>query len=402
MTRPDDYDDWNLNLGQTAPRAVHVQPYDGRVNGFVFCLSVSVLTVMGLLCVYSASYPAAIADGKVHYLYLVNQIIYTMMGMFLGIAVFLMPEKIIRTLCPVCMLSCLCILCADFMFGKTLLLQDGSVWFVYLSFCSYLSLFFANREDGISNIRQIIIPVCFSIAFFLLLLFLKNFTYAFVFFVMTVVMFAAGSVGIGGILLFVIFAMVPGVCRVLSDPDRVRMLLDFAMRGDLSVTNASQMVLRRSAFVSGSLAGKGLGLGVYKNGLINGISGEYIFCNICEEAGLLSVFFILVLLMVVAATVYQRAANIRLINRYFSNLITGIATVICMRVVLNLLACVNIVPGAGIGMPFFSSGPQIIVIMIECSLVLKSNRTYESPGTSVAKLSTKDVRSEVDFESQNG
>ena len=77
------YDDWNF-MGEVHTEEQRVRgtrsgknrQLNSQRNSFIFICIVILLTLMGLVCVYSASFEMAVNDGLPHYHYLMMQAIY--------------------------------------------------------------------------------------------------------------------------------------------------------------------------------------------------------------------------------------------------------------------------------------------------------------------------------------
>jgi len=369
------YDDWSITGSVEEKNLPGAVPYNAKTNSFIFIFSACLLLIIGLICQYSASYPQALENGLNNYYYFIKQLIYTCVGLVVAFTLVAIPEKILKLLCPVFMLLCLVALGINFFIKSDFLLSDNMMNFVFFSQILYLGLFFANRTEGISRLREISIPILFSILFLAAILLQKNFAYSLLFLLITIVMFACGGVGTGGVVLLLLYAIVPSVCWILSDETNLRMFLNLLVPGYYNTSSATQYVYAQSSIVSGGILGKGLGMGEFKYGLISGISEDFIFCNICEEFGLVGSLFVLILFVLIAWSGYRCASRIKFENRFLSNCTTGLTTLIVWQAILNILSVFGIIPIRGFSLPFFSSGIQIILTIVECALIYKSTFT---------------------------
>lgn len=368
------YDDWNIagNYSErTLPGSV---PYSSRTNSTIFISSACLLLIFGLISLYSASFPIALANGLDSYAYFMKQLLYTCTGVVLAIFIYIIPEKALKVISPVFMILCLSVLGINYFVKSNFLISEEMLNLVFLAHILYLSLFFSNRLNGVNRLRELVLPIVFSILFLVTILIQKNFASGLLFFLLTVVMFACGGVGFGGVMLFVLYALVPAVCWIIADETNLKTILNLLMPGYFNSGTASQYIFAKSAIAGGGLFGKGLGMGEFKSGLIQDITGEFIFCNVCEEFGFIGALILLVLLLVFAWTGFRCAKHLRNENRFYSNISIGITTIIVWQAILNLLSVFSVIPISGFSLPFFSEGVNIILLICECALLYKACR----------------------------
>lgn len=373
------YDDWNFmgeiqkedRKARNAKASKHV---NSQKNSFIFICVVCVMTLLGLVCVYSASYPQAVAAGIPHYAFLVNQVIYVAIGVFLMILVNLLPEKTIKILSPIMLLACIVALGANPLLGKKGFITSENVNLVFLSGVMYLSLYFSNRGNKIEKIRQLIVPgICCLVVFGLVLL-QKNLSFALMYLALSITMFAAGGVGVVGVVILLLYALVPLLCAVLSKPDRILAVARFLIPGYGTNPRIEQTAVIRSAIASGSWFGKGLGLGEFKTGAIDYISSKCIFANICEEIGLWGVVLIVLFFAMYAFVGYNTSKAIRKQDGFYSNLALGVTTMVVWQFILNVLWVLGFLSIDGLSMPFFSYGAGSILIMLESGILFKISK----------------------------
>ncbi|MCR5760980.1 MAG: FtsW/RodA/SpoVE family cell cycle protein [Sphaerochaetaceae bacterium] len=366
------YDDWNF-MGKSLTGTVSDEKgftYNFKRNSVVLFTVVLILIVFGLVCTYSATYPKALEEGRNHYYYLQNQIIFILAGSAVGLLFYFIPEKTFEVISPVSVFV---------IFGLSLVLSFGEKYspslsysLIMLGISMYLSHYFGKRNNRFYRLREIALPLLFCVAFFVLVSLQNNVMMSFLYFVLIIYLFALGGVGLGGVLLLVLFIAVPFVCSFLSNADEIREVLNFFIPGIYKGADATQSVLRYKSISSGSLMGKGVALGVYKYGIIDGISGPYILCSIFEEFGFFGFGVISFLFVLIIILGYSGGRALRDKNCIYSNLCNSMTTLIVWKFLLNTAAVFEVLPFSFLSMPFFSYGPDIAVLIIECSILLKT------------------------------
>ena len=375
------YDDWNF-MGEAqkedvkvrSSRPARMQQINNQRNSFIFLCAVILLTFMGLVCVYSASFQIAVANGLPHYYFLAQQGIYVAIGLVLMIIVNLIPETGIKVLSPVMFFACIILLAIDTITGKSIIMNSDTVTVLFLSGTMYMSLYFSGRGNHVEKIRQLIVPVLGCVIVMVLVLLHRNFSYALMFLALSVTMFAAGGVGLFGVILLLLYAAVPVGCIILSKSERILAVAKFLIPGLGSSPRSADIMAVKSAIASGSWFGKGLGGGVFKMGLISDVAGKNILACICEEIGFLGVLMIFLFFAFYAFVGYMTARNVRRQNGFCSNLAIGITTMVVWQLLLNVAWTLGFLPSDGLPMPFFSFGVNVIIVLFESGILYRITR----------------------------
>ncbi len=365
------YDDWNfMGKSLTGNVSEGKSSINFKRNSVVLFTVILILVVLGLVCTFSATYPQALTEGRNHYYYLQNQIIYIFSGLVIGLLFYFVPEKSFEVLSP---------LSVFIFFGLAIASELGALFsseFTYsllvLGISMYLSHYFGKRNNSFDRLREIALPLLFCVAFFFVVTLEKNLMMSLLFLVLIIYLFALGGVGLGGVLLLILFIGVPFVCTVLSDPNEIKEILGFFIPGLFTGNDATQSVLRYKSISSGNIMGKGAAQGLYKYGVIDGIAGPYILCNIFEEFGFFGFGVVSFLFILIIILGYSGARGLRNINCFYSNLCNSMTTLIVWQFILNTASVFEVLPFSFLSMPFFSYGMDVAVVIIECFLLLKT------------------------------
>ena len=370
MARPR-YDDWNF-MGESLESNSRVDSAQ-RINHILvlFIISCVLLLVMGLVCLYSASYPQALEDGYSSHYYLLSQLIYVGIGLVTGVIAIAVPDSFFRIITPAYMFVCFLVTGINIFVKSSYIAYESIFGLVVLSMVMYLSLYFANRGNHISRLRELLFPTLFSTIFIFLVSVQQDISYLFLFLTIVIVMFAIGGVGFGGVLLLILYAIVPAVLWTLSDPTKLSYVLNQIIPGLDSSAEAAQAALRQQCLASGGWFGRGIGMGQFKFQGIEGISKEYILCNISEELGFAGIAAIIILFIIIAYCGYRCSYYLRETNTHYSNLSAGLTTVIVWQFILNVLSVLGIGFIRGVSLPFFSMGSVMAVVLLDCCIILR-------------------------------
>ena len=184
------------------------------------------------------------------------------------------------------------------------------------------------------------------------------------------VLFAAGirlqwfGVGLGGVAALLLLMMAG------YQSDRIKIWLDpwADPRGD-----GFQTIQSLLSIGSGGLLGVGLGKSRQKFDFLPEPENDYIFAIVCEELGLVGACVILFLFALLILRGFWIAIHAR--DRFGALLVVGIMTQMAGQVFLNIGVVTNLLPPTGISLPFFSYGGTALLIQLaEMGMVLSVSR----------------------------
>ena len=134
-----------------------------------------------------------------------------------------------------------------------------------------------------------------------------------------------------------------------------------------------QIIQSLYAIGSGGLLGLGLGKSRQKFLYLPEPENDFIFAIVCEELGLIGASVILVLFALLVIRGYWIAIHAR--DRFGALLVVGITTLTAVQVILNIAVVTNLLPTTGISLPFFSYGGTALMIQLaEMGVVLSVSR----------------------------
>ena len=128
------------------------------------------------------------------------------------------------------------------------------------------------------------------------------------------------------------------------------------------------------AIGSGGVWGLGLGQSRQKFMYIPEAQNDFVFAVVCEELGLVGAIMIL---MVFGLLVWRGITiSMRARDPFGSMLGTGLSAQIGIQVILNILVITDWLPNTGISLPFFSyGGTSLMVLLAQMGIVLSISRS---------------------------
>ncbi|MCL2608369.1 MAG: FtsW/RodA/SpoVE family cell cycle protein [Treponema sp.] len=169
-----------------------------------------------------------------------------------------------------------------------------------------------------------------------------------------------GWFALGGVLLSLILYQL-----IWGDPGGrwyQRIYRFFNPSGGISQSDTSMEAVR-----SGGFFGRGIGQGVVKT-RVPEVHGDFVFASYVEEFGLVGVFVHLALLAVFSGIVFFLVWRGR--DRFARLLSFGLVTPIVMQTLFNVIVVAGVIPTTGMALPFVSSGGSSMLMTLCASALL--------------------------------
>ena len=352
-----------------------------------FLLLVLLLTAIGLVMLFSASFPRAYYKGLTPAYYLIRQGVFAAMG----IAAMLLISKInyqrFRALAkPLLMLS-IVLLMLVLIPGIGLIRNNARRWLGIGELLTFqpseiakiaVVLYFADsiskKKDKMRTLRYGIFPYAIVLFVIAALMLLEPHLSGTVLILGTgaVMMLVGGidwgwvlgALGLGGIGAYLLIGVIGyGSSRIAMWENP---WLDAGDKG-------YQMVQSLLAIGSGGLLGVGLGKSRQKFLYLPEEHNDFIFSIICEELGLIGATVIMLLFSALILRGYWIALHAR--DRFGGLTAVGVTTFIGLQTFLNIGVVTGLLPATGISLPFFSYGGTALLIQLaEMGMILSVSR----------------------------
>lgn len=338
--------------------------------------TVFLLTGLGLVVLYSASYESAarwFRDGGLHFVS--RQLVAAGLGLVFFFITSRMNLKYARSGARALLIFSFILCILVFVPGIEDPRNGASRWIkvpggtfqpselVKLALPLYLAYNFDKNRDGLNKITTgVLLPVLITAFFFLIIYLQNNFsTAAFIAANALVILFLAGSrlyYFFSGIILLLPCAGL----LILTKEHRLRRILSF-LRPEWDPQGAGYQVdSSMKAIAAGGAWGKGLGQGTKKIASIPEVHSDFIFSAFSEELGFMGVVVVFILFGVFAFLGYRGA--LRAGDTFRRLLGCGLVTTIITQAMLNIAVVSGSLPVAGLPLPFFSAGGSSLIITL--------------------------------------
>lgn len=142
---------------------------------------------------------------------------------------------------------------------------------------------------------------------------------------------------------------------------------------DFAQTKGYQTLQSLYAIGSGGMFGLGFGRSRQKYLYLPEAQNDYIFAVVCEELGFVGVTLILLLFALLVIRGYWIAMHAP--DRFSKLVAAGLTTLLALQIILNVGVVTNLFPPTGISLPFFSyGGTALMTQLAELGIILNISR----------------------------
>jgi len=371
----------------------------GRPDYALLALT-AVLTITGLIAVYSASFVIGLARFGDPQYYVIRQGVWACFGLVLMVAAMRTDYRLYQKYAVPIMLATVVALTAVLIIG----VEGGGArrWlgvgeftiqpaeFAKLTVTLYIAAWLASKGDNIRTFGQGLAPFVVIISAVGVLIMLEpSLGTTFIILSITVTMFwVAGAslmqmvtLGVTGSIAIAILATVAGY--------RMDRLMAFFNAELDPLGNGFQTLQALQALGNGGLNGLGLGASRGKFFYIPESHTDGVFAIIGEELGFIATCAVLSLYIILMVRGYQVARRSR--DDFGMLVATGITTWITIQALLNIGGITRVIPLTGVPLPFLSfGGNALAAVLLGMGVLINISRyrVEERPVAAEAKAKT--------------
>lgn len=350
-------------------------------------LTIALLTI-GLIMLFSASYPYAYYYKDSSYYYFIRQIVFAVAGLVAMLLMSKINYKILKAIYkPVFVVTIALLVIVLFHhtnvqnFKRWIPLGPVSIqpsdlakFTIILTLAVYISKYYKKMK---TMKYGILIPIGI-IAIFCGLIYLEHHLSCTIlmFFIGACLMFAGGSdwkLFAFGLAVIVLLGFLVVSFPTLIENYAGKRIVAWLDKDYDPLNGRWQTNNSLYAIGSGGFFGVGLGNSKQKYLYVSEPQNDFIFSIVCEELG----FFGATIIIVLFAALVIRGLIIasRCKDKFGSLLIIGVVAQIGLQVVLNILVVTDTLPNTGFALPFFSyGGTAIFMLLFEIGVVLSVSR----------------------------
>lgn len=350
-------------------------------------LTIALLTI-GLIMLFSASYPYAYYYKDSSYYYFIRQIFFAVAGLVAMLLMSKINYKILKAIYkPVFVVTIALLVIVLFHHTNvqnfkrwiplgpvTIQPSDLAKFTIILTLAVYISKYYKKMK---TMKYGILIPIGI-IAVFCGLIYLEHHLSCTIlmFFIGACLMFAGGSdwkLFAFGLAVIVLLGFLVVSFPTLIENYAGKRIVAWLDKDYDPLNGRWQTNNSLYAIGSGGFFGVGLGNSKQKYLYVSEPQNDFIFSIVCEELGFLGAAIIIALFAALVIRGLIIASRCK--DKFGSLLIIGIVAQIGLQVVLNILVVTDTLPNTGFAFPFFSyGGTAIFMLLFEIGVVLSVSR----------------------------
>ena len=351
-------------------------------------ISTILLSMFGLVMIYSASYIWAEYKYGNPYKFVINQGIFMIVGIFLMIVISRIDYKVYEKYSNKFLFICLVLLVLVLIPGIGTVRNGSRSWFgigslgiqpsefTKLALIIFTSKYLVNNGDNMKSFKKGMLPILMVIGIVFGLIMLQPDFGTGTIIVMSVIgLLFVGGMNLGFMIKAVMVGIVGIIGLILMAPYRLQRILSFLDPWSDPLGSGFQIIQSLYAIGPGGLLGMGFGNSIQKHFYLPEPQTDFIFSIISEEFGFAGVLIIstLFLTLIISGFMVSRK-QIDLFGKYLS---FGITFQIAFQTVLNLMVVVGLIPVTGVTLPFLSYGGSSLLITL-CSVGIILNISKKS------------------------
>ncbi len=341
-------------------------------------ISVILLSLFGLIMIYSASNIWAGYKYGNPYKYVLNQGIFFIIGLILMFIISNINYNIYKKYAKVILLTCVVLLILVLIPGIGTVRNGSRSWFGIGSFGIQPSEFtklalIIYTSKYLTNHKNMFYIIFITLLIFGIIMLQPDFGTGTILVMSIFGLLFINGLKISWIVKIACVGVVGITGLILVAPYRLSRILSFLDPWSDPLGSGFQIIQSLYAIGPGGLFGLGFGNSIQKHFYLPEPQTDFIFSIISEEFGFLGILIISILFL----NLFINGVNIALKceDKFAKNLCFGIIFGLAFQCLLNLMVVVGLIPVTGVTLPFFSyGGSSLLVSMASMGIVLNISR----------------------------
>lgn len=352
----------------------------------ILFLSVILISVFGVIMIYSAS--SIWAEYKFHdsLKYVKQQGLFLIIGIFIMLFLSKIDVKIYKKKANLILGVCFLLLVLVLIPGIGSIRNGSRSWFgigglgiqpsefAKIGLIIYVSKYLARNNKYMTDTKKGALPIFLVIgAFFLLIMLEPDFGTAMVITLTLVCLIFISGLRISFLVKMGLLGLLGIVGLIIAAPYRLARIISFINPWSDPLGAGYQIIQSLYAIGPGGLLGQGFLNSRQKHFYLPEPQTDFIFSIISEEFGFMGVLIVTVFFFFIFYRMLKIALKSSdLFSKYLA---FGLAFGIFIQASLNLAVVVGLIPVTGVTLPFFSyGGSSLLVSMISIGIVLNISR----------------------------
>ena len=351
-------------------------------------ISIIILSLFGILMIYSSSYIWAEYKFNDSFKYLKLQSLFFFIGLlFLYITSKIDYKKYYKKT-NILLFICFILLLLVLIPGVGSIRNGSRSWFnvgpfslqpsefMKLSLIIFVSKYLSNNEKEIRNIKEGVLPILLISFIIFILIMLEPDLGSGAILIMTVIgLLYMSSINMSFFIKTGILGLIGLIFLIIIAPYRAKRIISFINPWSDPLGSGFQAIQSFYAIGPGGLFGQGLFNSIQKHFYLPEPQTDFIFSIISEEFGFLGIVIVSILFLFI---IYRCILITLNCNDLFGKYIAfGITFQLSFQTILNLGVVTGLFPITGVTLPFLSyGGSSLLLTMISMGIILNISKNY--------------------------
>ena len=353
---------------------------------WILLISIIVISLFGVIMIYSASYVWALYKFNDAYRFVKMQGLFLVVGFVIMYVTLKIPYTKYLNKANVIFGICFILLILVLIPGIGTVRNGSRSWFGIGSFgiqpseftklgmIIFTSKYLSRNEKELRDIKRGVLPILVILMLvFGLIMLQPDFGTGVIIVMSIVVLLFVSGVKMGFFVKIGFLGLLGIAGLIVVAPYRLKRILSFIDPWSDPLGSGFQIIQSLYAIGPGGLLGLGFGNSIQKHFYLPEPQTDFIFSIISEEFGFMGVVIVASLFMVIIYRGFRISKNCE--NRFGKYLAFGITFQLAFQTLLNLMVVVGLIPVTGVTLPFLSyGGSSLLITMLGMSILLNISK----------------------------
>ena len=357
---------------------------------WILLIGIVIISLFGLLMIYSASYVWAEYKFDDPYKFVKTQALFLLLGYILIIITLKVPYTKYLSKANLIFGVCFLLLILVLIPGIGTVRNGSRSWFgiggfgvqpsefAKLGMIIFTSKYLAFNEKALKDIKKGVLPILGVLMLvFGLIMLQPDFGTGVIIVISIIALLFVSGVKMGFFIKMGFLGLLGVVGLIIMAPYRMKRIVSFLNPWSDPLGSGFQIIQSLYAIGPGGLLGLGLGNSIQKHFYLPEPQTDFIFAIISEEFGFVGVLIVASLFLIIIYRGFRIAIHCE--NKFGKYLAFGITFQLAFQALLNLMVVVGLIPVTGVTLPFLSyGGSSLLITMLSMSILLNiSKYNYE-------------------------
>lgn len=353
---------------------------------YILLISVVIISIFGLLMIYSSSYVWAEYKFNDPYKFLKSQALFLIISYIIIYIILKVPYTKYLNKANIIFGVCFLLLILVLIPGIGTVRNGSRSWFgigglgiqpsefMKLALIIFTSKYLSKNEKELKNIQKGVLPILIILMLvFGLIMLQPDFGTGVIIVITIVALLFISGVNMSFFIKIGLIGLCGVVGLIIAAPYRIKRILSFLNPWSDPLGSGFQIIQSLYAIGPGGLLGLGFGKSIQKHFYLPEPQTDFIFSIISEEFGFMGILIVSLLFITIIYRGFRISKNCE--NKFGKFLSFGITFGLSFQTILNLMVVVGLIPVTGVTLPFLSyGGSSLLITMLSIGILLNISK----------------------------